>query len=76
VYLYFLFIIETKEDAETEDGAIMLVKHHLQLGNTAMLRYLCVYIYTRIHILYILWYIDPLMGNDSEIGNYRTAVTE
>jgi hypothetical protein len=23
----------------------------------------------------MLWYIDPLLGNDREIGNYTTAVT-
>jgi hypothetical protein len=27
------------------------------------------------HFLYILWHVDPLLGNDGEIKDYTTAVT-
>jgi hypothetical protein len=26
-------------------------------------------------LVYILWHVDLLLGNDNEIGNYTTAVT-
>jgi hypothetical protein len=26
-------------------------------------------------VIIILWHVDPLQGNDSEIGNYTIAVT-
>jgi hypothetical protein len=27
------------------------------------------------HSLYILWHVDPLLGNDREVSKYTTAVT-
>jgi hypothetical protein len=32
--------------------------------------------YVYIPELFIMWYVDPLLGNDRERSSYTTAVTE